>query len=225
MSSTPTDSIQQVAERVKKQQRRLFLAGLLAVLATVGFFFFKRYQRQQNEVAQSEMFQAVYYFEQEEFDKALRGDGVFAGLLEIVKAYRFTKAAKLAHFYIGVSYMHQHDYKKAIQHLTKFRSKDWLIQARAWVLIGDAHTEQKDYKEAADYYLKAADYRPNKAFSPHYLVKAALAYEAAEQLDKALNCYERIVQEFPEVHQYGEAMKHAARLKILQEQPQQTPVQ
>ncbi|MEL6358409.1 MAG: tetratricopeptide repeat protein [Bacteroidota bacterium] len=225
MSSTPTDSIQQVAERVKRQQRRLFLVGLLAVLAIVGFFFFKHYRGQQNKDAQSEMFQAVYYFEQEEFDKALNGDGVFAGLLDIVKTYRFTKAAKLAHFYIGVSYMHQHDYEKAIHHLTKFRSKDWLIQARAWVLLGDAHTEQKNYKEAANYYHKATDYRPNKSFTPHYLFKAALAYEAAEQLDKALNCYERIVQEFPEVPQYGEALKHAARLRTLQEQPQESPNQ
>lgn len=217
-NSTATDSIQQITSRVKRQQRRLFLVGFLAVLVTSGVFLFKRYQGQQNEVAQNEMFQAVYYFEQEEFDKALRGDGVFAGLLEIVKTYRYTKAAKLAHFYIGVSYMHQHDYAKAIQHLTKFRSKDWLLQARAWVLIGDAYTEQKTYKEAADYYLKAADYRPNKAFSPHYLVKAALAYEAADHLIEALNCYQRIVQEFPEVHQYGEALKHAARLKVLTEQ-------
>ena len=222
MSSTPTDSIQQIAERIKRQQRRLYLIGLVAVLATVGFFFFKRYQHQQNEVAQNEMFQAVYYFEQEDFDKALRGDGVFSGLLEIAKTYPRTKAARLAHFYIGVSYMHQNDYEKAIQHLTKFRSKDWLIQARAWVLLGDAHTEQKNYKDAADFYLKAADYRPNKAFSPHYLVKAALAYEAAGHLSEALDCYRRIIQEFPEVHQYGEAVKRAARLKTLQEQPQES---
>ena len=225
MSSIPTDSIQQIAERIKRQQRRLFLAGLLAILSIVGFFFFKRYQDQQNKDAQSEMFQAVYYFEQEEFDKALNGDGVFLGLLDIVNTYRFTQAAKLAHFYIGVSYMHQHDYEKAIQYLTKFRSKDWLIQARAWVLLGDAYTEQKNYEEAANYYHKATNYRPNKSFTPHYLFKAALAYEAAEQLDKALNCYERIVQEFPEVPQYGEALKHAARLRILQEQPQESPNQ
>ncbi|MEM9417229.1 MAG: tetratricopeptide repeat protein, partial [Bacteroidota bacterium] len=189
------------------------------------FFFFKRYQRQQNEAAQSEMFQAVYYFEQEAFDKALNGDGVFSGLLDIAKTYRFTQAANLAHFYIGVSYMHQQDYEKAIQHLTKFRSKDFLLQARAWALVGDAYTEQKDYQAGATYYSKAAAYKPNKAFTPTYLTKAALAYEAAENLDAARGCYQRIVQEFPDASQYGIAVKHLARLEALGKQPQQSPNQ
>ena len=75
--------------RVKSYQRRLYIVGLLTLVGTGGFFFFKHYQRQQNDVAQSEMFQAVYYFEQEAFDKALRGDGTCAGLLDIAKEYSF----------------------------------------------------------------------------------------------------------------------------------------
>lgn len=210
--SAATDSIQQMATRIRRHQRRLYVVGLLAVATTIGVFLFKRHQHQQNDLAQSEMFQAVYYFEQEAFDKAMNGDGVCAGLLDIIKEYRFTRAANLARFYLGVSYVHQQDYEKAIQHLTKFRSKDFLLQARAWALVGDAYAEQGSYKSAADYYIKAADYNPNKAFTPTYLVKAALAYEAAENPNTALRCYQRIVQEFPDVPQYGEALKHTARL-------------
>ena len=221
--STAMDRIQQLAIRIRKHQWRLYAVGLLAVLATSGLFFFKRYQHQQSALAQREMFQAVYYFEQEAFDKALHGDGVYVGLLDIVKTYRFTKAANLAHFYIGVSYLHQKVYDKAIQHLTKFRSKDGLLPARAWALIGDAYAEQKDYTAAADYYLKAANYKPNKAFTPSYLVKAALAYEANENRNAALGCYQRIVQKFPDVPQYGAAVKHVARLETLSKQPQQSP--
>ena len=224
--STPTppaatDSIQQMAMRIRRHQRRLYAVGLLAVLVTSGIFFFKRYQHQQNDLAQSEMFQAVYYFEQEAFDKALHGDGVYAGLLDIVKAYRFTKAANLAHFYMGVSYMHQQDYDKAIHHLTTFRAKDLLLQARAWALVGDAYAEQESYQSATHYYSKAAAYKPNKAFTPSYLVKAALAYEANENLSAALGCYQRIVQAFPDSAQYGAAVKHIARLATLNKQPQQ----
>lgn len=181
----------------------------------VGFFFFKRYQRQQNEIAHSEMFQAVYYFEQEAFDKALSGDGTWVGLLDIIKEYRFTQAANLAHFYIGVSYMHQKDYTQAIRFLTKFKSRDSLLQARARALVGDAYAEQKNYRQASDYYMRAAAYKPNKVFTPLYLVKAALAYEADQDYQAALGCYQRIIEKFPEATQYGEAVKHRARLQEL----------
>jgi tetratricopeptide (TPR) repeat protein len=210
-----TDNIQQMAMRIKKYQRRLYTVGLLVIMCTSGVLLFKYYQRQQNDVAQSEMFQAVYYFEKEAFDKALHGDGTCAGFLDIIKEHRFTQAANLAHFYIGVSCMHQKDYTKAVQHLTKFSSKDLLLQARAWALIGDALTTQKAYKKAVQYYIKAANHRPNKVFTPIYLIKAALAYEANADCKAALGCYQRIVQEFPEATQYGEACKHVARLKEI----------
>jgi tetratricopeptide (TPR) repeat protein len=218
LTQTPpevTDAVQHIAIRIKSYQRRLYIVGLLTLVGTGGFFFSKRYQHQQNDVAQSEMFQAVYYFEQEAFDKALHGDGTCAGLLDIAKEYRLTQAANLAHFYIGVSYMHQGDYTKAVQHLTRFRSKDFLLQARAWALTGDAFTTQKAYTEAVRYYIKAANYLPNKVFTPVYLTKAALAYEANEDYKAALGCYQRIVQEFPDAVQYKEALKHTARLKTI----------
>mmetsp|Transcript_7671 Transcript_7671/g.17640 ORF Transcript_7671/g.17640 Transcript_7671/m.17640 type:complete len:215 (-) Transcript_7671:817-1461(-) len=209
------DSVQQVTARIKRYQRRLYMMGLLALVGISGFFFFQYYQRQQNDVAQNEMFQAVYYFEQETFDKALHGDGTCVGLLDIVQEYRFTQAANLAHFYIGVSYMRQKDYTRAIQHLRKFKSKDWLLQARAWSLIGDAHTEDEDYPLATTYYMKAVNYQPNPIFTPIYLSKAALAYEANKDYKAALNCYQHIIQKFPKAMQYGEACKHVARLKTL----------
>jgi|688.fasta_scaffold60508_6 tetratricopeptide (TPR) repeat protein len=209
------NNVYHIATRIKNYQRRLYIVGLLTLVGTSGLFFFKRYQNQQNGVAQSEIFQAVYYFEQEAFDKALHGDGTCAGLLDIAKEYRFTQTANLAHFYIGVSYMHQGDYTKAVQHLTRFRSKDFLLQARAWALAGDAFTAQQAYTKAVLYYIKAANYRPNKVLTPVYLTKATLAYEANKDHKAALNCYQRIVQEFPEATQYGEALKHTARLKTI----------
>jgi tetratricopeptide (TPR) repeat protein len=216
-----TDSIQQIAMRIKRQQRRLYLVGLLAFMVTASFLFFKHSQQKQDKVAQSEMFQAVYHFEQGAFDKALHGDGICAGLLDIVKEYRFTQAANLAHFYAGVSYMHQKDYTKAVQHLTKFKANDFLLQARAWALLGDAYTENKEYPLAITYYMKAAAYKPNKVFTPMYLAKAALVYEAQQAYMAALGCYQRIVQEFPEAEQYIAALKHTARLKAINTASQQ----
>lgn len=218
------DSIQQMATRIQRHQQRLYIVGLVVLIGTLGgLIFFNRYQQQQNDIAQNEMFQAVYYFEEEAFDKALHGDGICAGFLDIVQEYRFTRAANLAHFYAGVSYMHQKDYAKALHHLAKFKAKDLLLQARAWALMGDAHTEKEDYPSAVKYYLKAAAFKANKIFTPIYLAKAALAYEANKNDKAALDCYQRIVQDFPDATQYGEACKHVARLKVINKKCQESP--
>jgi tetratricopeptide (TPR) repeat protein len=206
-------------------ERHKFFLGAMVLVITVaisGLFFFYQYRDQQNKLAQNDMFQAVYYFEQEDYDKALDGDGACAGLRDIVKEYRFTKAAHLANFYIGVSYMHQKEYSKAIDSLkaffvtfNPFSTKDSLLHARAMAVVGDAHVALKEYHYAAGYYEDAANYKPNKAFSPVYLTKAALAHEANNNGKTALECYARIVRDYPDSVQYGEACKHVARLGAI----------
>ncbi|MEL6152716.1 MAG: cytochrome C biosynthesis protein, partial [Bacteroidota bacterium] len=145
----------------------------------------------------------------------LHGDGVWMGMLDIIHKYPWTAAANLAHFYAGAMYIHRQAYEEAIQHLKQFKAKDFLLQARAWALIGDAYAEQQAYKKATTYYLKAANYKPNKNFTPAYLTKAALAHEANATPQSALKCYQRIVEEFPTASQYGEACKHVARLSAV----------
>lgn len=209
------EKIQQVMSYVRHRQRRLYIVVGLALVVAVGIFLWKRHQHQQNTAAQSEMFQAVYYFEESNFEQALKGDGTYAGFLDIINEYSITKAANLAHFYAGVCYMHQQGYEEAIKHLKQFKAADFLLQARAWALIGDALTEQQDYAQATVYYLKAIDYKPNEAFTPTYLTKAALAYEANQNYQAALHCYQRIIKEYPKAILYGEACKHARRLEAL----------
>lgn len=218
-SQTPTTySIPQGPIQNQKYRRYLYLVGLCIVMVTGSIVFINHYQRQRNDSAQGAMYQAVYYFEEDAFEKMLHGDGTCTGLLEIVKTYRFTKAANLAHFYIGVAYMHQEDYAKAMQHLAKFKTKSMLLRARAWSLMGDARMEQENYAAAGRYYMKAANHRPNKVFTPTYLIKAALAFENAGNKQKACDCYQRIVQAYPEAEQYGEACKHVARLSVKRKQ-------
>lgn len=182
-----------------------------------GVFWFRHTQSKQNQRAQQEMFHAVYHFETSCFDKALHGDGTHAGFLHIIEDYPLSQAANLARFYAGVSCMHQKDYMQAVQHLRKFKAKDMLLQARAWAVMGDAYTEQEDYEKASAFYLKAAEYRTNLAFSPIYLMKAGLAYEASHQLEQALRCYDRVLEDFAK-SEYGlEACKRAALVSTLLE--------
>jgi len=192
----------------------LTILGII-VVSVAGFFAYRSYINGQNELAQSELFQAVYYFEMDSLDKALNGDGNNFGLLDIARDYSWTKAGNLANFYIGVSYLKKVEFENAIEHLGKFNSDDLVIQARAFSLIGDAYMELGNYYDALDYYNQAIDYKPNKYFTPQYLIKAAVAYEKLNDFESAKKCYKTIVDEYYDSDQFTEARKQEARLKGL----------
>ena len=203
-----------VAEDWLERNAKL-VVGIAAVILIVvgGYFAFNYYKGNQDAMAQSEMFQAVYYFEADSLEKALNGDGNNLGFLQIIDEYGITDAANLAHYYAGVSYLKQGKYELARLYLNDFSSNDLLIQARAYSLLGDTYMEEENYDEAARYYSKAANYKPNKFFSPAYLMKEALAYEKLNQLDKARAAYDKIITQYWESPEYQNARKLKARLE------------
>jgi len=202
------------AENWLEQNPKIVVGVAAAILIIVGgYFAFNYYKNSQNDLAQKEMFQAVYYFEADSLDKALNGDGNNLGFLEIIDEYSVTDAANLANFYAGVSYLKQGKFELARLYLEDFNATDLLIQARAYGLVGDSYMEEKKYDDAAKYYNKAANYKPNKYFSPSYLMKEALAYEKLNQNDKARETYDKIINLYWESSEYQNARKFKARLE------------
>jgi tetratricopeptide (TPR) repeat protein len=190
------------------------ILGIITV-GLIGIFMFRYYLSSQNEKAQVDMFQAIYYYESDSLDKALLGDGNNYGFIDIIDNYSMTKAANLAHFYAGASYLKKSEYDNAIEHLSKFNAEDVAIQARAYALIGDANMEKTEYTEAANYYLKASEYKPNEFLSPQYLEKAAVAYEKLKDFESASDCYSQIIEKYRTANEYQNALKHKARLDGL----------
>ncbi|MBL7850000.1 MAG: tetratricopeptide repeat protein [Cyclobacteriaceae bacterium] len=189
--------------------------GVLGALILVvgGYFGWRYYIDSQDDQAQREMFQAVRYFEADSLNLALEGDGNNLGFKQIVEDYGMTPAGNLANFYAGAICLKQGKYPLAIVYLNDFKADDQLVQARAYSLIGDAYMEQKKYEDAATYYEKAANYKPNKFFTPTYLMKAGLAFEKSNQKDKAIKAYQRVIDEYWESSDYQNARKYKARLE------------
>jgi tetratricopeptide (TPR) repeat protein len=187
--------------------------GLAILLIVGGYFGFRFYKDSQNKLAQNEMFQAVFYFEADSLDKALNGDGNNLGFLNIIDDYGITDAANLANYYAGVCYLKQGKFELSRLYLEDFSSNDLLVQARAYSLVGDTYMEEQKYEDAAAYYNKAANYEPNKYFSPAYLMKEALAYEKLNQNDKAKEAYEKIITLYWDSDEYQEAKKFKARIE------------
>jgi TolA-binding protein len=161
------------------------------------------------------MFQAVYFFEQDSVDFALNGDGINKGFLTIIEDYPRTDAANLSHFYTGSIYLSQKKFEDALTHLEEFSSDDYLVQAKAYSLIGDANLELGKNEEAIAQYTKAARTNENKFMSPKYLAKLAVAQEEAGKVEDAIKTYTEIEEKYYESFEFAAARKHKARLEGL----------
>lgn len=199
-------------EYISKHKGMVFGVAVVVALLIAGYFGYRYYQNTQNLKAQNEMFQAIHYFESDSLDLALKGDGNNLGFLSIIDEYGITDAANLANFYAGAAYLKKGQPAQAVLYLEDFNADDLLVQARAYSLIGDAYMEQEKFKEAADYYQKAADYKPNKYFTPQYLMKAALAYEKAGNNEAAIQAYDRVIEKYWDSNEFQAAKKYKARL-------------
>ena len=193
------------------------VAGILIAAGVLigGILFFQYTTETQNDKAQAEMFQAVYFFEQDSVDFALNGDGINKGFLSIVENYPRTEAANLSHLYIGSIYLSQKKFEDALTHLEEFSSDDYLVQSKAYSLIGDANLELGNTEEAIAQYTKAARTHENKYMSPKYLAKLAVAQEEAGKIEDAIKTYAEIEEKYYESFEFALARKHKARLEGL----------
>ncbi|OFY62625.1 MAG: hypothetical protein A3H98_04935 [Bacteroidetes bacterium RIFCSPLOWO2_02_FULL_36_8] len=200
------------------EQNKNVLYGVLGGIAAIILIYFgyKYYINEQNNEGQISMFQAIYYMERDSLKKALDGDGSNLGFIDIAADYSGTKAGNLANFYAGAAYLKMGKFQEAIEYLENFSSSDWIVQSRAFALIGDANIELGNSDDAAEYYLKAANRKPNKIYTPKYLMKAAFAYELQKDYQSALAMYQRIKAEFDETQEANEVEKYIARAEAMQ---------
>lgn len=197
------------------RRNRNVLLGILAVvvLAVAGFFGYNYWKTQHNSQAEAVMFRAVDNWEADSLKQALQGDGKLPGLNRVASEYSGTKAGNLANFYAGVALLKQGKFQDAYNALDKFSSDDYLVQSRAYALMGDAQLELNKASEAADLYGKAADHNANEYFTPSYLLKQGIALEAAKNNEGAIKAYDRILNDYATAQEAAEARQAKARLQ------------
>ena len=181
-------------------------AGIVLIALVAGFFGYQWYKNSQDVEGEKKLYKAVYAFE---------SDSLSAAAKEMAKiSDEFGgNTQNLSDLYLGITLLKQGKYDQAIEKLKNFSSADLLVQARAYSLIGDAYAEKKSFGEAIDYYQKAAEYKPNKFFTPTYLLKLALAFEANKQGKEAIDAYSQITDKFPESAESVPAKKYKALLE------------
>ncbi len=205
------NNIEIYKEDIKKLFNKyiIHLIILIIIISIIPIYFFiiKPNQQKKDLKANKEIYKAEYFFKEENYDKALKGDSTYKGFNEIIEQYPNTKTAQRANFYVGIIHMKRKEYEAAIINLKKFKIDDFLLKARALCLIGDAYSQQGKFREALEYYLKAAKEKPNKIFSPKYLSKAAIVYLKLNDKKGAIDCYKQIIKLYPDSIQAHDAKK------------------
>ena len=204
------EALQQEVSKVtgffEKNKSTTLGAGVALIALVAGFFGYQWYKTSQDVEGEKKLYKAVYAFE---------SDSLSAAAKEMAKiSDEFGgNTQNLSDLYLGITLLKQGKYDQAIEKLKNFSSSDLLVHARAYSLVGDAYAEKKSFGEAIEYYQKAADYKPNKFFTPTYLLKLALAFEANKQGKEALDAYSQITDKFPESAESIPAKKYKALLE------------
>ena len=200
------DNVEQTLTKTEQflenNAKQVGIAIAAIVVVVVGFWLYKTQivEPKQKEAA-TEMAQAIKWFEADQMDLAIEGDGSSYGFLDIIDEYSSTDAGNAAHYYAGAAYYAKGDYQAAIEHMDAYDVDDVATAAMAMAVIGDAFVELNQLEDAADYYLKAANVTTNDFTTPLNLWKAGLAYEGLGENTKAVKVYTRIKNEFPESRQ------------------------
>ena len=194
---------------VEKNKYKIMYAliGIIVVVAAV--WGWNKYATIQNENAQDEIWASQMLFEQGQYEQALEG------FEAVISDYSSTKAGNLAKAYAGLCNKELGNYAEAIALLKDFSGNDNVIAPAILAAQGDCYVNQEnpDNKKAAELFEKAAKAADNAQFSPLYLTKAGLAYEAAGDNAAAAKAYQAIKDNWGETMSAQTIDKYIERVK------------
>ncbi|MDR0506058.1 MAG: tetratricopeptide repeat protein [Dysgonamonadaceae bacterium] len=218
----PTQIEQNVGEILSKTDKFIeshlkqiiTVVGVVIILIIAIISIRHTYYIPKEKEAQSLLFQGERYFASQQWDFALNGDTLsYAGFLDVVDNYGFTKSGNLAKAYSGICYYHLGDYESALKYLEGYKQKDKILASTVTGLIGDTYAQMEQTDKAISHFKKAASMANSASISPVYLKKMAIAYESQNKYNDALDAYNTIKTKYPESQEAESIEKYIVRAK------------
>ncbi len=190
------------------QRNQNYILGAIGAIAVavLGYLGYNEFiQKPKEASAANELYYPQQYFDQaltnetakdSLFTLALNGAEGKYGFLDIIEEYKGTKAANLAKYSAGMTYLNLQQYDEAISHLESFSSDDAVLGAMAKGGIGDAFSQLNQPGDALEYYEKAVAHSLNEYTTPRFLYKAGIVAIELGEKEKALSFFEKIKEEF-----------------------------
>jgi tetratricopeptide (TPR) repeat protein len=105
--------------------------------------------------------------------------------------------------------MHLNEFDEALYHINKFNADGTVMKIMKNGLLGDIHSENKNWEKAIGSYKDASSYN-NNLLTPYYLNKLALLQDRQGLKDEARSSFKKIKEEYPESNEVNEAVKYLA---------------
>ena len=185
-----------------KYRKAIIIAVAAIIIAVVGGFLYQAYVAQPREdKASTALAKGQEYFDAEQFDKALKGDGTgYMGLLNIINDYSSTDAANLANLYAGLCYANLNKWNDAVKYLDAYSpADDAMVSPAAIAALGNAYAHINQLDKAIDNLEKAAEMADkqakdgaNNSIAPTFYLQAGILLESQGKKDKALELYKKI---------------------------------
>ncbi len=199
---------------IEDNQKNITIFVLALIIVVGGYWAYKKlYMEPRNAEAQQSVFQAQNYFNNDQFQIALDGDGMAPGFLEVIDNYGNTQAGKLSKYYAGISYLHLGEFEMALDYLEGFSTNNEELKAIANGAMGDAHLELGNQEEALQFYSKAINAK-NELASPFYLLKKGILLEEMGNKADALNAYQTIKDEYENSAEARQIDKYITRVSL-----------
>jgi len=203
---TMSDALNQ-KEAVFMQHKKIISIVIIAVILIVaGVICYNNYvvgPREQE--ASTALAKGQDYFANQQFDKALKGDGAgYAGFISIASDYGSTDAGNLANLYAGLCYGNLGKWAEAVKYLDEYSpADDQMVSPAAIAALGNAYAHVKQYDKAVSNLKKAAKKADaessedaNNSLSPVFLIQAGEILESQGKKDEALQIYQEIKEKY-----------------------------
>lgn len=200
------ETLSKSEEFILKNKKNIIIA-VIAILAIIaGIFMYKAYvSGPREEKASTALGRGQEYFNADQYDKALNGDGAnYAGFLKIASDYSSTDAGNLANLYAGLCYANLGKWEEAVKYLDQYSpGDDSMVSPAAVAALGNAYAHVNQIDKAISALKKAADMADSKgvdgvnnSIAPTFRMQAAQLVESQGNKEEALKMYQDIKKKY-----------------------------
>lgn len=203
---TMSDALNQKEAVFMQHKKTISIIIVAVILVVAGLICYNNYVAGPREQeASTALAKGQDYFANQQYDKALKGDGVgYAGFISIASDYSSTDAGNLANLYAGLCYGNLDKWTEAAKYLDEYSpADDQMVSPAAVAALGNAYAHLKQYDKAVSSLKKAADMADSKAadgannsLSPVFLIQAGEILESQGKKDEALAIYQDIKKKY-----------------------------
>ena len=200
------ETINKGEEFLLKNKKTIMYAVIALVVIIAGIILYNNFVKTPREAeASTELAKGQDLFNNQQFDKALNGDGAaFAGFAKIASDYSSTAAGNLANLYAGLCYANLGKWQEAVNFLDKYSpADDEMVSPAAVAALGNAYAHVKEIDKAVANLKKAAKMadsqaleNTNNSLAPTFLLQAATLLESQKNKAEALKIYQDIKKKY-----------------------------